>query len=269
MDTDWCLTCSKHIHNGASPYCSSECRFRAGPSRLPSYEDIQAHISDDEPSEFDLAADDEIIDEAADDDHVYTSHHYAGIEAWAAAIPAGASAHFPPPSRPPSAKSSRTPSIASFSTRCSPTSVSTVVYRPPNLLKPHRAVPATLCMSKASPKPSSPSLPIITPQQQLGGRTSPESSLATPASSKALQFGERNRSSSSGVLKGIASHVRSWVAPSPLSALPQHHHLEKGSRFPDEYSDDDEGTPIFIAQVAPKSSGTAYWAQAEEYLVHP
>ncbi|EAU90129.1 hypothetical protein CC1G_05667 [Coprinopsis cinerea okayama7 len=262
MDIDWCLTCSKHLDNTTSPYCSWECRPRAGPSNLCSYPHQELSYDAELDDEQSLNDDDDAIYHTVND----VSHHYSGIEAWAAAIPAGAPCEEP---RPVPAKRSRPPSVrSSRSSISSPTSVSTVTYRPPELLKPHRPVPPTLCMSTPRTVPSSPSLPIVTPQQQIAefstaaysggtmstGHTSIESSLATPASTKALPFSDRK---SSSMLDSIASHVRSWVAPSPFS---------KHDSNP--CSDDDEATPVFVAPPSKHHPRTHHMKAIHDEL-HP
>ncbi|TFK18455.1 hypothetical protein FA15DRAFT_253119 [Coprinopsis marcescibilis] len=221
MDTDWCLTCSKHLPNTAASYCSIHCRYAAGPSTAtycyPPTDDADDEYDDDDETLFDELA--------VDDAPVY--HHSAGISAWAASIPAGPPC--PPRMRRSAAQSRKSPSPKPPS---SPASVSTITYRPPELLRPHRPVPPTLCMSKPQPVPSSPSVPVMTPQAELqelsaaSTHTSADSSLlATPASTYLMPFSDRKHS----VIDSIASHVRSWVAPSFV-----HQHEPKN------YSSDEE-----------------------------
>ncbi|RXW23963.1 hypothetical protein EST38_g1887 [Candolleomyces aberdarensis] len=218
MDIDWCLTCEKHIQEAANfgPYCSLDCRCRAGPSRL-----IEEYESTYEESLDDFDLDEDVYHDVQDASDVlhYSGNDYDGIAAWAAAVVPGppVQERSPPPSR-----RSNSSSRSSISSNYSPKSISTT-YRPPDLVKPHRPLPPSLCMTTPKPKVSVPSQPIGTLPPQVveytasgvaySTSTGQTSSIATPASAYAVLPFSVDRKATS-VLDTIASHVRSW-APAP------------------------------------------------------
>ncbi|KAF8972615.1 hypothetical protein BDZ97DRAFT_1752500 [Flammula alnicola] len=215
-DIDWCLTCEKRVE-GSSPYCSEECQNRAGPSLEPQfyYQQSEQYSSNYDDDDDDLDDDDVIFHsiDASSAQHSsrWLGNDQAGISAWAAEIPAGASA---------GDSSSPNDDSSSFH------SPSTPHFRPPppNLITPHRrAVPPSLSMTTPPSAPQPPSSPWSPPsasnrQPQSMGQTSlrtaaTESSLATPASSHPVPIISTSRKPS--MLEGMYSHVRSWVSPSP------------------------------------------------------
>ena len=176
------------LQEGNGPYCSFNCKHLAGP----------------------------------DDDE----NNSAAIIAWASGIPLGPAGiplgpHSPSPPPPAPVHSSSSSTYSFSSSAC----------RPPQLLRPHRPVPPTLCMSTpATAAPSSPTVPIQTSHKPLtcpsiltlsefksignlsflSGATEP--SIATPASANPMPISASRNKSFIGC---IASHVRSWVSPSP------------------------------------------------------
>ncbi|TFK39342.1 hypothetical protein BDQ12DRAFT_722224 [Crucibulum laeve] len=219
MDTDWCLTCETHFE-GNGPYCSRDCQTRAGPSSFPQ---SSYHVDSDSASfDNDDLYDDEIIYHQVDDAPrcQWNGNGYTGILAWASEIPTGVPAG--------ADASSLSDEIAPLSSP-STSSLGSITYRAPQLLRPNRPIPPTLCMSTPRPAPSSPSRPIVTPQQHMAalsiahsgdtssmGKTSllsgaTESSIATPASANPVPISASRRPS---MLHSITSQVRSWVAPS-------------------------------------------------------
>ncbi|EDR05530.1 uncharacterized protein LACBIDRAFT_294788 [Laccaria bicolor S238N-H82] len=228
---------SSFLQEGNGPYCSFNCKHLAGP--------------DDE------------------------ENNSAAIIAWASGIPLGP-AGIPrgPPSPPPS------PPVHSSSS--STYSFSSSACRPPQLLRPHRPVPPTLCMTTpTTAAPPSSTIPIQTSHKPLtcpsilslsefksignvsvlSGAT--EASLATPASANPMPISaSRNKS----FIGSIASHVRSWVSPSPaflfssqqktsqspprvdtakFTVLSKKHHLSPlKSKSPSYDDDDDDNLPV-------------------------
>lgn len=180
----------------------------AGPSRIP-YDDQLSFSHSFDDSESILY---HHVEDVAPVLH-YTGNDYSGISAWAAAVPFGAVV--PEQSRPPSRQSRASSRRSSISHR----SPMTATMRPPELLKPHAPLPPTLCITTTSK--SIPSRPILArPSPACESRASyacsastgrtTDSSVATPASAKAMPFADR------GVLETIASQVFSWVSPSPI-----------------------------------------------------
>ncbi|KAJ2915484.1 hypothetical protein MD484_g4958, partial [Candolleomyces efflorescens] len=208
MDIDWCLTCEKHIeaaHFG--PYCSIDCRCRALPEEYESHYQESFDGSDDDEDVY------HDVQDASDVLH-YSGNDHDGIAAWAAAVVPGPPVQdrSPPPSR-----------RSCSSSRSSLSNYSPATYRPPELVKPHRPLPPSLCMTTPKPKPSPPSQPIgaLPPQVveytasgvAYSTSTGQTSSIATPASAYAVLPFSVDRKATS-VLDSIASHVRSW-APTP------------------------------------------------------
>lgn len=179
--------------DGPGPYCSFQCR-----------DAVEQPLVDD--------LDDEVIyHRAFDAPHAqWSGNGTAGILAWAAEIPS-LSPPLPPRPRSPD----KSPSERS---------------RLPKLLRSYRrSAPPALGVTLPTTIPHSPAYPIATPRQQSTFRSSlsleslgkqsllsalTDSSLTTPVSTLPLGV-PWTKPSFFGTL---ATHVRSWVAPSPLVA---------------------------------------------------
>ncbi|KAF5335933.1 hypothetical protein D9611_006240 [Ephemerocybe angulata] len=215
MDIDWCLTCSKHIDGlSLSPYCSQDCRPAAGPSRLPYELEMSAY-------EASLSEDVETfyhdVEDVSPPLH-YTGNDYDGIAAWAAAVVPGAPVCPAPISRPQSSRSSAysSPSRRSSISNFSPKTMT--ACPPPNLLRPHRPLPPTLCTTNTPrPAPSKPARPSAIRPAALEstasaayststGQTTDSSALATPVS----QY-------------NVFDTVLSWVSPAQSPAHTRPH----------------------------------------------
>jgi len=223
------ISCTAHsrltVLQGASPsspYCSTKCRSMAGPSLIPADE---CDASSDDGSYDELSEEAVYYHDIEDSSPIahYTGNDYDGIVAWAAAVVPG------PPSqelsRPPSRRStssSRSSIKSSISSRqsyrpASPSpntsTVLTPTFRAPELLRKHRPLPPTLCMSTSKPARSSPPSkpigastahltiqPTASAANSISTRTT-ESSLATPVSVSAAGF--------------VFESLKSWIAPCP------------------------------------------------------
>jgi len=200
---------------GTGPYCSAGCQSDEAPS--PS---VLTPFHLDSPSEFYHGGNE-------DNESIYhqfqaapksrwAGNDSAGIIAWATDIPSGAPAGAPSPDE------------GIFN----PSPTPLPAFRPPKLLIPHqRPVPPTLCMSTPPPTRSYPSLPIVTPQQQMSSlslghsydigsadKTSllsgvTESFIATPSSAGPVPISPHHHQPS--IFCALATHVRSWVSRSP------------------------------------------------------
>ncbi|KIK07729.1 hypothetical protein K443DRAFT_672991 [Laccaria amethystina LaAM-08-1] len=197
----------------------------------------------------------------------------AAIIAWAAAIPLGpAGTPLGPPSPTPTPPPVHSSSSSTYS-------FSTSACRPPQLLRPHRPVPPTLCMSTpVTTAPPSPTLPIqtfhkpltcpsiLTLSKSIGNvsllSAATEASLATPASANPMPI---SASCNKSFIGSIASHVRSWVSPLPALAfssqqktppppprvdtakftvLSKKHHLSPLKSKSPSYDDDNDNLPV-------------------------
>jgi hypothetical protein len=236
MDTDWCLSCGRRV-DGAAPYCSRECLSYDDPSPLNMFANFEEPLSESASSSSQEHTEFEQFEPtpAPTTTSWVTIKGPAGIAAWAADIPLGAPAGAPASPIAITPTRIRSPLVRSpkSNSPASPT------LRPPVLLLPHhRPTPPTLCMSTPHTTLPYPSLPVLTPQQHvtlaaLGpadsvspsmGKTSllsarTESLVATPSSPLALALPSSAKPS---VLGALATHVRSWVSPSPQPLSPQH-----------------------------------------------
>ncbi|KAG6812827.1 hypothetical protein H0H92_016096 [Tricholoma furcatifolium] len=126
----------------------------------------------------------------------------------------------------------RTADIIAWAAHIPPTTTDQSQHRLPKLLRPHRRpAPPALSVSIPPFAAPSPSRPISTHPHKYSACSSSislastsehsllsaptESSLATPTSTLPLPI----PSHKSSLLGAFASHVRSWVAPSPVSSL--------------------------------------------------
>ncbi|KIM74666.1 hypothetical protein PILCRDRAFT_827994 [Piloderma croceum F 1598] len=219
MDTDWCLSCGLHVASDAL-YCSPECLSRAHdrPSvSSPTHMSTPKNIS----SLYTLSDTDSDADAVYHDIQDASLRHRdsddAGIRAWAANIPHGASDG----------------TASSDSSGGSSRATSPPPRRTPKLLLfNRRPAAASLCMSTPHPQFPPPSKPIVAPSPSIaslklvksagdvGSSTSSgitDSVVATPSSA-----GVGNHISQQDpkyhtphVLDALAIHVRSWVSPLP------------------------------------------------------
>ena len=217
MDTDWCLNCERsfvrpplvltnpdahpHLQEGIGPYCSSDCQALAAPVYKGHDTDIIYHSIDVAPVHS-----------------RWSGKGPAGIRAWAADIEHGSMADLsrPPSPRPPKPRSPR-PSTSRL---------------PALMHRKQRPAPPALSISTIRPSLPSPSHPIRTPpqlrpaeflnhsQDSIGKASlasgATESTLATPASSS-LSVPVTPHHQKSSVFAALATHVCSWVAPTPAA----------------------------------------------------
>jgi hypothetical protein len=228
MDTDWCLNCEcsfvrpvpNTVHpdahpprtqEGIGPYCSPDCQETAGPVRNDHDTDVIYHSIAPVHSRW-------------------SGTGPAAIRAWAADIESSSSsiAHLsPPPSpRPPKPRSHR-PSTSRL---------------PALMHRKQRPAPPALSISTVRPALPSPSRPIRTPpqlrpaeflnqsQESIGKASlasgATESTLATPASSS-LSVPVTPHHQKSSVFAALASHVCSWVSPTPAALASASGHVKK------------------------------------------
>lgn len=192
-------------------YCSRECRAR------DNLEDVD--LDDDSCVEIIPVLPVSQVDQ---EPAQYTGTDIDGILAWAAQIPHSAA----PYSAPPIEECDASLSASSWSPSASSSSL-----RPPKLLLPHRkALPPSLCMSTPKPTIPQPSIPIHARRQSISdlvrdhptilSRESMTSlvtdSVATPTSGLAEQ------AIPGSFFSHLATHVRSWVAPSSHPKASQH-----------------------------------------------
>ncbi|KAG6819972.1 hypothetical protein H0H93_006875 [Arthromyces matolae] len=192
-DTNWCL-------DGEGPFCSDECRNTNPPSQYVVHNDedhfeYRSHWSGNDP---------------------------AGIHAWAADIPPGSSSW-------PSSSCSSSPPSSSRSVSKTPSPKPSRTRLPKLLRSYHLPGPPALGFTAPTPMLPSPTNPITTARQSstfsssvslesLGSKHSllsapTDSSLATPASTFPLGVPPPKPS----FFGTLATHVRSWVAPSAMA----------------------------------------------------
>ncbi|KAH9975876.1 hypothetical protein BGW80DRAFT_68507 [Lactifluus volemus] len=205
MDTQWCLTCNRHLENSDQVYCSSECYNEDNPSTTPS------SIMDYHDSS--------LLSQPIPSLGLWPASNHQGILAWARNVPPGLPSD------------ERTPSPRRRTSR--PVLLSTGMSSRP--LAPALSV-------ASSPVHAQPSHPIQTPRSserpptslyyQSAGGLSTTTSLATESVATPIS-GEDERITSpaqppcaTSVIGALAKHVRTWVgnptsrqAPPPKRSL--------------------------------------------------
>ncbi|KAI0285908.1 hypothetical protein BGY98DRAFT_247756 [Russula aff. rugulosa BPL654] len=202
MDTQWCLTCNRHLSSD-EVYCSSECYNEDNPSTTPS-------------SIFEYHDSPAIQQPAAPSSSLWPASNHEGILAWARSVSPGL------PSE------ERTPSHRRRASR--PILLSTGMSTRP--LAPALSV-------ASSPVHAQPSHPIQTPRsserphtslyhQSAGGFSATTTSLATdsiatPVSGEdehVTSPAEAQRAAQSSMIGALAKHVRTWVGNSSRQVPP-------------------------------------------------
>ncbi|KAA1468756.1 SET domain-containing protein [Dentipellis sp. KUC8613] len=193
MDTDWCLSCNRHLDGVAGVYCSPECYDNDNPSSSAPSDIFEQSQYSHPPA-------------TSSSTNRWKGNDHAGILAWARDVSPGL------PSEPSSSRDSspRTPR--------------------PKLLDMHlQPLRPSLFVSSPRPAQPEPSKPILTPQSSdhavfhrhsaddLSMTTSfLTESVVTPASSRFQSPAPQKPS----VLGALATQVRTWVAPSANKPAP-------------------------------------------------
>lgn len=196
MDTDWCLHCSRRFDGGLQgAYCSQECFQRDHPnSSVPSL----SHFAP-----LPLVVDDALSPSPTR----WMGNDHAGILAWAREVSPGL----------PSDDRDQTPSHSRKTSRPKLLSVPHRRPLPPSLsvASPHTVRPEPSKPIRA-PHPSS-SHPL--PHRSLDG-SSITTSLLTDSVATPVSTLDHPLSQKTSLLGALATHVRSWVAPTRLPAKP-------------------------------------------------
>jgi len=202
MDTQWCLTCNRHLESSDEVYCSSECYNEDNPSMTQS-------------SVFDYY-DSSSLQQPAPPSSMWPASNHEGILAWARNVSSGL----------PSEERTLSPRRASS--------------RPVLLSTGMSSRPLAPALSVASsPVLAQPSHPIQTPRsserprqslyhQSAGGFSTTTTSLATDSvatpisgeDERVTSPAEAPRSSQPSMIGALAKHVRTWVGNSTSRQAP-------------------------------------------------
>jgi len=192
MDTQWCLTCSRHLESSDGVYCSPQCYNEDNPSTSHSsfleYQDLSA-ISQAGPS------------------NLWPASNHEGILAWARNVSPGlpSKERTPSPRRP-----SSKPILLSTGMSSRPLAPALSVASSPVLAQPSHPI--------QTPRSSERVRPSLYHQSSGGFSTTTTSlatdSVATPVSGEDERVVSHHyvaRPSQSSVIGAIAKHVRTWV----------------------------------------------------------
>ncbi|KAH9004652.1 hypothetical protein EDB86DRAFT_2797182 [Lactarius hatsudake] len=193
MDTQWCLTCNRHLESSDGVYCSSECYNEDNPSTTHSsildFHDVSA------------------ISQAGPSSSLWPASNHEGILAWARNVSPGLplDKRTPSPRRPASK-----PILLNTGMSSRPLAPALSVASSPVLAQPSH--PIQTPRSSERPRPS-------LYHQSAGGFSTTTTSLATdsvatPVSGeddRVVSHVNGPRQSQSSVIGAIAKHVRTWV----------------------------------------------------------